>query len=104
MVAVSQRQALVALAIQGGIVALSVVAVTILGYHGALDAQAVTAILGAAIGFAGAGAASGNSLAQAVNGKATIPEGALAAREETVRAAITGAPLQSHSPPPPPGG
>ena len=94
------RQQVIPLVVHGGIVALAVLAVTVLGFHGSLDAQAVTAVLGAAIGFAGASAASQGALSTAVNGKSTISTEALGQREVTLRAAM-GANPQTSNPPSP---
>lgn len=84
----SARQSIIVQGVHGGIVVAAILAVTILGYHGTIDGESVVAVLGAAIGFAGANATSIGSLAQAVNGKAVIPAHNLAEREATLRTAM----------------
>lgn len=72
-----------------GLVLAAIVAVTVLGIDGTIDGQSVVAVLGTAIGFAGASATSVGSLAQAVNGKSVISTAAMADREATLRAAVS---------------
>lgn len=90
------RQSLYVQGLHVGVVLAAIIAVAILGYHGTLDGQSVVAVLGGAIGYAGANASSIGSLAQAVNGKAVIPASEMANRESTLRTAF-GAAAQSES-------
>lgn len=89
----NQRTSLIVLGFHGGIAVVVVLAATILCYHGTLDAAAVTAIYGAAIGLAGGASSALGSLSSAVNGKATVSDA-------TLRQAISGG--QSSEPPPAP--
>lgn len=103
---VNAKQSLYVLALHGAIALAVVIAATVLAFHGALDAEAATAIFGAAIGLAGGSASSLGALAGAVNGKSTITEASLAQRESTLRTAlVAAAATPSHevvAPPPPP--
>lgn len=87
------RQSMIILGFHGGIAVVVVFAATILCYHGTLDAAAVTAIYGAAIGLAGGASSALGSLAGAVNGKATVSDA-------TLRQAIGGTTLADEPPPP----
>ena len=87
----SGRQSLYVLGFHGAIAFACVVCATVLGWQGTLDASAITAIFGAALGFAGGAAASQGSLGAAINGKATVPVAALADRETTLRTAMAAA-------------
>lgn len=82
------KQTLYVQAMHGGIVLSAIIAVTVLGAMGELDGQSVVAVLGAALGFAGAAASSSGAIGQAVNGKAVIPDEAMRSREATLRTAL----------------
>lgn len=85
------RQSLVVQGMHAAIVLSAIVAVTALGINGTLDGQSVVAVLAAAIGFAGASGSQIGTLAQAVNGKATMSNESLADREATLRTAMVAA-------------
>jgi hypothetical protein len=71
------RFSLYLLGMQAGLAVIVVVSATVLGVYGALDSSSLTAIYGAALGFAGGASSSLGALSQAVNGKATISDAAL---------------------------
>lgn len=71
------RQQLYTQALGVSVVLAAIMAVTVLGFHGTIDGESVVAVLGTAIGFAGANLSSGGALAQAVNGKATVSDATL---------------------------
>ena len=73
----NQRQVIYVQAMSVSVVIAAILGVTLLGFHGTLDGQSVVAVLGTAIGFAGANVTSVSTLAQAVNGKATMSEASL---------------------------
>lgn len=77
------RQTIYVQAMSGGLVLAAIICVTVLGFHGTLDGQSVVAVLGTAIGFAGANVSGVGAVAQAVNGKATVSDA-------TLRQAISG--------------
>lgn len=85
------RQSLTVQGMHAAIVLASILAVTALGINGTLDGQSVVAVLAAAIGFAGASSSQIGTLAQAVNGKATMSNEAMADREATLRTAMVAA-------------
>lgn len=85
---VNGKQSLYVLLIHGGIALAVVCAATLLAYHGALDAEAATAIFGAALGLAGGSASALAALGSAVNGKMTVTPEAVQAREVTLRQAL----------------
>lgn len=87
-IAMQARDNLIATVIHSSIVLAAIAAVVVLGIHGTLDGQSVIAVLGAAIGFAGANATAVSSLGAAINGKATVPTETLTQREVTLRAAM----------------
>lgn len=82
------KQSLYVLLIHGGIALAVVVAATVLAFHGSLDAEAATAIFGAALGLAGGSASALAALGSAVNGKMTVTPEAVQAREVTLRQAL----------------
>lgn len=77
------------MALHGAIAMAVVIAATLLAYHGSIDGQTVSVVYGAALGLAGASASSIAALAQAVNGKSVVSHDDMAAREQTLRTAIT---------------
>lgn len=87
----SAKQSLYLQAIHAGIVVAVLVSVTVLGVQGTLASDSLIAVYGAAIGFAGASASQLGALGQAINGKTTITEGAIAEREATLRTAMVAA-------------
>lgn len=88
---VSAKDSLYVQGIHVTVVLSAIFAVSLLGYHGTLDGQSVVAVLGAAIGFAGANVSSVGSLAQAVNGKSVVTSQLLAEQGATARTAIVSA-------------
>lgn len=86
------RQSLIVQGMSGGLVLAAIVAVTLLGLHGTIDGESVVAVLGTAIGFAGANVSGVGAVAQAVNGKSIVSDA-------TLRQAIGGAPLADDAPP-----
>lgn len=102
------RQNLVQLGVYGAIVLATVVGAIVLGVQGSISEAAVTAIFGAAIGFAGGSAASGSTLYTVVNGKSVVTPQYLAEQGATQRTAIVAAagqaaatvePVVPHEPP-----
>lgn len=92
------RQPLYVLAIHGGIVLATILTVGVLGYHGTLDGQTISAVLGAAIGFAGGTASSLGSLNTVVNGKSVVTPQLLAEQGATNRTALaTAAAAAAHN-------
>lgn len=85
------RQSILILAFHGAIVTVLVIAATVLGFHGTLDASAVTAIFGAALGFAGGTASSLGSLGAVVNGKSVVTQQQVAEQGAAQRTAIVAA-------------
>lgn len=92
------KQSMIILGFHGGVAVVVVLAATLLCFHGSLDASAVTAIYGAAIGLAGGASSALGSLSSAVNGKATVSDA-------TLRQAISGGQYADtpHEPVIPPG-
>lgn len=84
----SGKQTLIVMGLHGGIALAVIIAGTVLALKGAIDAQTVSVLFGAALGAAGASASSIAALGAAVNGKMTITPEASAQREETLRQAI----------------
>lgn len=84
----SARQSIYVLLMNGAIVLAVVVASVILGVQGTLDSSSLVGILGAAIGFAGGTGAGVAAVSTVVNGKSVVPNGAIADREHTLRAAF----------------
>ena len=82
------KQSIYVMIVHGGIALAVVFAATILAYHGSLDAEAATAIFGAALGLAGGSASAIAALGSAVNGKMTVTPEAVQAREVTLRQAL----------------
>lgn len=91
MVPVTARQNLVQLGVYGLVVLSTVIGAIILGWQGTLDSAAVTAIFGAAVGFAGGSAASGSTLFAVVNGKSVVTPQLLAEQGATTRTSIIAA-------------
>lgn len=91
---VPTRLPLYLLAMQSGLAALVVIGATVLGIYGAMESDSLTAIYGAALGFAGGAASSLGALTTAVNGKATVSEA-------TLRHAMDSPPNVATTPPPP---
>lgn len=90
------KQALYVMALHGTIALAVVIAATVLAFHGSLDAEAATAIFGAAIGLAGGSASALGTLAGAINGKAVVSTESLADMQATTRAAMAAPPPNSH--------
>lgn len=91
MVPVTPRQNLVQLGVYGAIVGLTVVGAIILGWQGSISEAAITAIFGAAVGFAGGSAASGSTLYAVVNGKSVVTPQLIAEQGANTRTAIIAA-------------
>lgn len=85
------RQNLVQLCVYGAIVLATVVGAIVLGVQGSISEAAVTAIFGAAIGFAGGSAASGSTLYAVVNGKSVVTPQLVAEQGANTRTAIIAA-------------
>lgn len=87
--AVNGKQALYVMILHGATALSVVIAATVLSFHGSLDAEAATAIFGAAIGLAGGSAAALGTLSSAVNGKSVVSTESLADMQRTTRAAMS---------------
>lgn len=85
------KQNLAQLAVYGAIVGLTVVGAIILGWQGSISEAAITAIFGAAIGFAGGSAASGSTLYSVVNGKSVVTPQLISEQAATNRTALVAA-------------
>lgn len=84
------KQTLYLLTVHGALAGLVVVAVTVLSFHGSIDAQTVSVVYGAVLGIAGASAASLATLGAAVNGKTVLTNETLQQREQTMQQAVSG--------------
>lgn len=79
------------LVVYGIIVLSSVVGATLLGYNGSISEAAITAIYGAAIGFAGGAGIGASSLYTVINGKSLVSPQYLAEQGASTRTAIVAA-------------
>lgn len=91
------KQTLYVLVVHGCVAAVVILGASVLAYHGSIDGEALTAIYGAALGFAGASSGAIAAVGQAVNGKATVSD-------ETLRQAMSspGYSMQPNDAPEPP--
>lgn len=79
------------LGVYGVIVFTTVIGAILLGWQGTISEAAVTAIFGAAVGFAGGAAAGQGAVYTAVNGKSVVTPQLIAEQGANVRTALVAA-------------